>query len=175
MFGTPNAGSTFGQIPKLRDWLVGILTVACNIGPGWMGAAGPIIKGVNGILAGSKVITHTLEQMADESKFYRILNNSGAQVRTRYHIIAGNVLEFKPPDDDGRWNKIMESIKRQVGELVYGSHTRNDIAVAVKSILSAPKGSVVTAKEVACHHLNYFEVDVSMNHFKSLISPKNGD
>jgi pimeloyl-ACP methyl ester carboxylesterase len=173
MFGTPNAGSVFGEIPKMRDWAVGLLTLACNFGASWLGSIGVVLKSVNKVLAGSVVATYTLAEMADDSDFYKLLNKQEKSVATEYHIIAGNVLNFKPQDDDGRFEKIMEKIKKQVGEWAYGSTIKNDIAVAVQSIISAPKAYVKTNVEIACHHLNYFELDEPMKYFKTLIAGNN--
>lgn len=174
MFGTPNAGSAFGKIPKLRDWTVGILTLACNYGRAWLGTIGPVLAGVNAVLGGTVVATNTLAEMADDSDFYKILNNPEWEIDTHYHIMAGNVLIFKPGDDDGRFARVMEKIKKQVGEWAYGN-ADNDIAVAVKSIKSAPLKNIKTVKDLACHHLNYFEVSESLNYFKQLIRNNNGN
>lgn len=170
MFGTPNAGSVFGKIPKIRDWSVAVLTVACNAGTTFLGAIGPVLQGINKVLGASVVVTNSLAQMADDSDFYKLLNGKPRNnVTANYYIIAGNVLDFKPADDEGRFSRIMEKIKRQVGEWSYGSTTKNDIAVALTSILSAPTTNVKGTKELACHHLNYFEEDAPMDYFKKLV------
>jgi pimeloyl-ACP methyl ester carboxylesterase len=169
MFGTPNAGSVLGGIPKLRDWAVTIFTLAANVGGTLLGPAAKVLGIVGKGLGLTKPITHTLAEMAIGSAFYKSLNKDGKQTSTRYHIIAGNVLIFIPADDTGRVAKIMEKIKKGLGELLYSSTTPNDIAVGVDSILTLPAGITATTSKVACHHLNYFEVPDSMDSFKKLL------
>ncbi len=169
MFGTPNAGSVLGEIPKIRDWTVTILTLACNYGGSFLGAAGPVLSALNKVLATTKVATNSLAQMAVGSKFNILLNGPVGPVTTKYHIIAGNVLAFTPTDDSGRFEKIMEKIKRQIGQLLYRPPVKNDIAVGVDSILTMPEGISVTKKEIAGHHLNYFELDETIQYFKTLV------
>jgi pimeloyl-ACP methyl ester carboxylesterase len=172
MFGTPNGGSVLGKIPKIRDWTVTILTLACNYGKALLGAAAPVLSAVNKALAATKVATNSLEQMAIDSKFLKLLNESPSQpVTTQYHIIAGNVLTFVPANDSGRFHKLMEKIKRQVGELLYSATTKNDIAVGVDSIFTLPAGINATKKELPGHHLNYFELEEPINYFKTLLEP----
>lgn len=50
----------------------------------------------------------------------------------------------------------MNKLYRQGAKLFYGERS-NDIAVSVNSILTIPKDWHPTIREVACHHLNYFE------------------
>ena len=174
MFGTPNAGSVFGKLPAMRDWTVSLLTLACNLGAQWLGAAGPILSVVNKVLGATKTLTITLAEMEDSSDFYKLLNKPDWKVQTRYHVIAGNVLAFKPADDDGRFYKIMEKIKRQIGEWAYSSTKKNDIAVATTSILTVPAQNTDSQIELACHHLNYFDLDITMDYFKKLVAANNG-
>ncbi|WP_207515708.1 caspase family protein [Longitalea luteola] len=171
MFGTPNAGSVLGDIPTIRDWTVTILTLACNYGGALLGAAAPVLSAVNKALAATKVATNSLEQMAINSKFLALLNAQPRHpVTTQYHIIAGNVLTFVPAEDSDRFKKIMEKIKRQVGELLYKPPVKNDIAVGVDSIFSIPPGINATQKEIPGHHLNYFELDEPIQYFKTLLN-----
>jgi pimeloyl-ACP methyl ester carboxylesterase len=172
LFGTPNGGSVLGSIPKIRDWTVTLLTLACNYGGALLGAAGPVLSVVNKVLAGTKVATNSLEQMAIGSKFLKLLNESPTQpVTTEYHIIAGNVLTFVPSDDTRWLQKFMEKVKRQAGELLYGATTKNDIAVGVDSIFTLPAGIKATKKELPAHHFNYFELEDPINYFKTLLEP----
>ena len=53
MFGTPNGGSIFGEIPVFRDKLVQILTVGLNFGKAWLGWIGTALDFTNKILIGS--------------------------------------------------------------------------------------------------------------------------
>ncbi|OQP59013.1 caspase family protein [Niastella populi] len=171
MFGTPNAGSVLGSIPKIRDWTVTVLTLACNFGGAALGAVGPVLSAAGKALGATKVATNSLAQMAIDSSFYDELNNKPDvnTVTTKYHIIAGNVLEFKPAEDSGRFEKVMEKIKRQVGEMLYSADTKNDIAVGVDSILTLPQGISVTKQTFPGHHMNYFDLAAPMNYFKTLV------
>jgi len=64
MFGTPNGGSVFGNLPAYRDRLILLLTAGLNFGKAWLGQVGVALSLVNKALVGSKVLTKTLAQMS---------------------------------------------------------------------------------------------------------------
>ncbi|RFS26923.1 hypothetical protein DVR12_03815 [Chitinophaga silvatica] len=167
MFGTPNGGSAFGMIPVWRNRMQVMLTLAANVSKIWAAGLSSLLSAINYGLSATQEFTNTLQQMNEDSKFYKDLNGKAANFKLAdYHIIAGNQHAYVP-EDQAWYNRLMENIELQVGEWVYWKKD-NDIAVAVESIEKVPEDRQSTSKTVGCHHLNYFEAPASVNYFKSL-------
>lgn len=163
MFGTPNGGSPFGEIPKFRDKLIALLSIGMNfgVGLGWIGVA---MGMANKALLGSKLLTQTLEQMSGEDDFILELAKS-TKGHAGYTIVAGNVNEFKPTDD-GRFARFRDKVLLKVGNYA-SSDDPNDVAVVVKDILAIPFKS--EQHTIACHHMNYFEDGVGLDKLKEVM------
>lgn len=113
-------------------------------------------------------ITNTLEQMGTGSDFLKELNGNKTPVQTRYFILAGNTSQYLTNDDDAG-KGLMEKIKLAIGKLAYWD-VDNDIAVSVSSIKTIPAEKVEKEIEIGCHHLNYFEYDVSVKTLRQLMN-----
>lgn len=167
LVGTPNHGSAFGKLVTFRKWATGVLTLVCNYGKSFLGGFGPFLQGVNVVLGATKPIMNTLEEMGENSNFIKELNGTDNPVQTRYFVLAGNTKQYILPDDVPM-KKIMEKIELAVGRLAY-SAVDNDIAVSVSSIKSVPQSKVEKVVEIGCHHLNYFDYDLSMQQLRQLV------
>jgi hypothetical protein len=167
LVGTPNNGSAFGKLVTFRKWATGVLTLVCNYGKGFLGGFGPFLQGVNVVLGATKPIMNTLEEMGENSDFLKALNGSDTSVQTRYFIMAGNTKQYILPDEVPM-KRIMEKIELAIGKLAY-TKVDNDIAVSVSSIKNVPQSKVEKVVEIGCHHLNYFDYDLSMKQLNELI------
>ncbi|MCO6488207.1 MAG: hypothetical protein J5I98_07305, partial [Phaeodactylibacter sp.] len=154
MFGTPNGGSIFGELPQWRDMAAVLLGVALNYTRLAVSPAAGFLEGLNAVLAGTKPLTVTLAQMREESQFIKDLYRN-ARPRTRYTIVAGNTTAYAS-DDDGRFMRLLDRLQVKFGALAYRDKP-NDIAVSVSQIRKIKDSFECEAQEVACHHLNYFE------------------
>ncbi|MEM6316795.1 MAG: caspase family protein [Bacteroidota bacterium] len=154
MFGTPNGGSVFGEIPAYRDKLVKLLTIGLNFGKAWLGWVGTALSAVNKMLIGSAMVTKTLAQMSSESELIDKLNNS-EPVSTKYTVVAGDISNYENIKEV-RLARLVEQVLLKIGE---AAHTKapNDIAVLVEDIRKIPAEMNALKYDVCCHHLNYFE------------------
>jgi hypothetical protein len=105
----------------------------------------------------TKKLTPTLEQMHPASEFIAALNGS-ADPGTRYTILAGDVDEYRAPAGELFSNLLAKVGRSAVFDLLFARQA-NDIAVGVESILGVEGPRVITPvrRNVACHHLNYFD------------------
>lgn len=167
MFGTPNTGSAFGAIPKWRNRITGLLTLACNAGKSFLGSVGPLLEAINKGLLATVPVTNSLAQMGENSAFYKQLNAAPHNVvTTKYYVIAGNMNAYMP--DDKTWfSRLVEKIEMQAGTWIYNG-VDNDIAVSVESIGAIPDNIPHEEKVLGCHHMNYFEAPLPVKYFKSL-------
>ena len=154
MFGTPNGGSIFGEIPVYRDKLVKLLTVGLNFGKHWLGWVGTALSAVNKVLIGSKTITITLAQMSTDSAFIDKLKD-GKKGHTKYTIFAGDITEYDNIKE-ARLARFIEAVLLKIGNTANSSQP-NDIAVLVDDIRAVPNHIQALKYDVCCHHLNYFE------------------
>lgn len=154
MFGTPNGGSVFGEIPVYRDRLVKLLTVGLNFGKVWLGWVGTALGVVNKVLIGSKVVTTTLAQMSAESDFIEKLK-AGQSGHTKYTVIAGDISDYQNIKE-ARLARLVESVLLEIGKKA-NSSLPNDIAVLVQDIRAIPEQIDALKYDVCCHHMNYFE------------------
>ena len=154
MFGTPNGGSVFGDIPAFRDKLTALLTVGLNYGKVWLGTVGIVLDYFNKFLIGTRVLTVTLTQMSTEGDFIDQLVNSEVKVQTKYTIIAGDITDYQTLDD-AFFSKLMDAILLKIGNVV--NDEPNDIAVMVEDIRAVPQEMEALKYDVCCHHMNYFE------------------
>jgi|GEM_PF-2099188 len=154
MFGTPNGGSVFGEIPVYRDRLVKLLTVGLNFGKVWLGWVGTALGVVNKILIGSKAVTKTLAQMSAQSDFIEKLKD-GQKGHTNYTIIAGDISDYNNIKE-ARFARFVEAVLLEIGNTA-NSDLPNDIAVLVEDIRAVPEIIQALKYDVCCHHMNYFE------------------
>ncbi len=154
LFGTPNGGSIFGELPIYRDKLVKLMTVGLNFGKAWLGGVGVVLGVLNKILIGSKPITITLKQMSSNSEFIDKLKD-GQKGHTKYWIIAGDISDYENIKGM-RLKRLVESVLVKIGNKA-NANEPNDIAVLVEDIRSVPDVIAAENYDVCCHHLNYFE------------------
>ncbi|HXB34667.1 MAG TPA: caspase family protein [Puia sp.] len=168
MAGTPNGGSVFGELPKIRDWVTGVIGFGINFGMKFLGHWGPVIKVANTILKGTAALTHTLAEMEGGSEFLKKLNESSTAVPAKYIVVAGDTEKYSLAGD-GVIKKFVEKSKLMIGWIAYGDNP-NDIAVSVKGILALPAGycKPEDVHEIGCHHLNYFEEPASLETLKQI-------
>jgi len=167
MFGTPNGGSPFGEIPEFRNKLIALFSIGMNFGAGlgWIGVA---MELANKALVGSKFLTNTLAQMSrKDPSFILELNRNSKKGHAEYTIVAGDINKFKPTND-GRFARFKNKVLLKIGN--YASAGKpNDIAVVVTDILAIPKEIAANPHEIACHHMNYFEEGPGLKKLKEVM------
>ena len=167
MFGTPNGGSVFGKIPEFRDKLVQLLTIGLNYGSPWLGKVAIILELLNQGLDASKHITKTLEQMSLNSPLLKKLS-TGDRGNTKYHVIAGDITDYKDKFDGSPLKDIIEKVLVKLGDAA-NSNTPNDIAVTVKDISAVNNLPEAQVHTICCHHMNYFDEGESLRIFRDLL------
>lgn len=170
MFGTPNGGSVFGDIPAFRDKLTAILTIGLNYGKLWLGTVGIALDYFNKFLISSRVLTVTLSQMSTEGDFIDKLTNSEVNTQTKYTIIAGDITDYESLKD-AFFSKLMDKILLKIGNVA--NDEANDIAVLVEDIRAVPDGMNALKYNVCCHHMNYFEEGEGLRILKEVMGAKN--
>lgn len=167
MFGTPNGGSPFGEIPAYRDMITKFLTIALNFSKPWLGPVSGYLGGLNKVLIGSKMLTVTLAQMSATSPFTKKLWESAVKGHTNYTIVAGDTSLYSSTTD-GRIGRFMDQTVVKVGQ--YASLKEpNDVAVKVDQIKAIPDLIGTKEIDVCCHHMNYFEDERSMKVLKEIV------
>ena len=151
MFGTPNAGSAFGEVPRYRDWLLGLTTLALNTGGRFVPGILPVLSVFEKVLATSKALTVTLRQMQEGGAFIRELNSLAQQrpVSVGYRVVAGDITNYRISADT-KLARLLDKLLVQLGDWIYPG--ANDIAVGTPEILAVAAEKI----EIDCHHLNYF-------------------
>ena len=173
MFGTPNGGSAFGEIPKYRNIVTTLLTVALNYGRFFVGPVAVALDAVNGALAATVPLTKTLGQMAPGSDFLKGLNETADQDRhTEYTVVAGDITQYESLSGDGRFAELMDRLLTGVGRTVYSKDRANDIAVSTDAIQEVRNAATNT---VICHHLNYFIHPEGIKHFDAWLTSHRAD
>ncbi len=168
MFGTPNGGSVFGDIPMYRDKLVQLLTIGLNFGKAWLGSVGVLLDIFNKALIGSKQLTKTLSQMQKDSSFIQDLKQIDlVDLPTKYSVVAGDTTRYEEVPND-RVRQLLEKILLLVGNKA-NSHIPNDIAVLVEDILAIPNAVNAIKHQVICHHMNYFEEEGGLAKLRELL------
>ncbi|MEM7102239.1 MAG: caspase family protein [Bacteroidota bacterium] len=160
MAGTPNGGSSIGDLTTYRDSAITLMGFVLNSFSGL--AVLPYLALLRTVLKGSQKVTYTLGQMKEKgSQFIKTLENS-APPGIPYSIIAGHLFEFIDKDEDAK--SLMDKMFKMGGKLFYGDRP-NDLAVAVESIKHVHHDSVATERVVDLpgHHLNYFSLEESVD------------
>ena len=153
MFGTPNRGSAFGDLPRYGTILTKLLTLGLNYAKHWIGPVGGVLKIVNGVLTGANKILVTLDEMSPSGEFITRLNKKPPldyQQHTEYSIVAGDITNYAI-EGDTKLARLLEKVLTGVGGVMYSEG--NDVAVATNSITYVSDSE---AQVVLCHHLNYF-------------------
>jgi len=154
LFGTPNGGSAFSNMTKLRDAATGMLFLAANGSKFLLPVIAPWLYGVNGLIGSTKLLSPTLAQMHPESPFIKGMKYNDLQPATQYHIVAGNFDKYQPT---GNWLAgLIEKMTTTSLSHVYKS-TASDLVVSVAQIFDVPKGDNVQTYEIGGYHMNYFE------------------
>ena len=170
MFGTPNGGSVFGDIPAYRDMLTKLMTFALNFGKPWLGPLAGYMSGVNKALIATKALTVTLEQMSPTSPFIEGLYKNSVKGHTTYTIVAGDTTAYKNKKDS-LFSEFMETVVLKVGNLA-NSNTPNDIAALVEQIKALPPDLDAQTHDICCHHLNYFDEGAGLDTLRTIVSKK---
>lgn len=168
MFGTPNGGSVFGNLPAYRDKLILLLTAGLNFGKAWLGPVGATLSTVNKLLIGSLSLTKTLAQMSPTSTFTKNLGRS-KKGHAKYTIIAGNTKNYHSLTDK-KMAKLMEVLLIKAGDTV--NHAPNDIAVLVSDILKVPDSIPAAKQKICCHHMNYFDKGPGLDMVEKYVGKK---
>ena len=166
MFGTPNGGSVFGDIPAFRDKLTGLLTIGLNYGKLWLGTIGIALDYFNKFLIGTRPLTVTLAQMSTEGDFIDRLVNSEVKVQTKYTVVAGDITDYQSLDD-AFFTKLMDAILLKIGNVA--NDEANDIAVMVEDIRAIPESIGALKYDACCHHMNYFEEGEGLRILKEIM------
>lgn len=166
MFGTPNGGSVFGDIPAFRDRLTGLLTIGLNYGKLWLGTIGIALDYFNKFLIGTRPLTVTLAQMSTEGDFIEKLVNSEVKVQTKYTVVAGDITDYQSLDD-AFFTKLMDAILLKIGNVA--NDEANDIAVMVEDIRAVPESIGALKYDACCHHMNYFEEGEGLRILKEIM------
>lgn len=157
MAGTPNMGSKIADLTTYRKWATTIFTLAANSGFG-IPAAATILS----VLNYTKNLTVTLEQMKSTDELVvglQLTNDPGVP----YHIIAGDFDQYCKTCTE-KEQRLIDKIYKASSMLFYKNED-HDIAVSVNSIegVNQSRFPKPTVEYVACHHLNYFSVEESLN------------
>ena len=157
MAGTPNMGSKIADLTTYRSWATTLFTLAANSGIG-IPAAATVVTALNF----TKNLTVTLEQMQPSDDFLTGLKSS-ADPNVEYHIIAGDFEQYCKSCSPQE-KRLVDKLYNVSGALFYRNE-EHDIAVSVNSIesVSQSRAPKPTVEYVSCHHLNYFEVQDSLN------------
>ena len=153
MFGTPNRGSAFGDLPRYGAILTKLLTVGLNYAKHWIGPVGGVLKIVNGVLTGANKLLVTLDEMSPSGEFMTRLNKKPPvdySQHTEYTIVAGDITSYAV-EGDTKLARLLEKVLTGVGGVMYSEG--NDVAVATNSIVHVSDSD---SHVVICHHLNYF-------------------
>ncbi|MBB4079131.1 hypothetical protein GGR28_001748 [Lewinella aquimaris] len=164
MAGTPNAGSEIARVTKYRDGAVILLGLAINFG--W---SFPAAAALSAALKASGKVTKTLEQMLPNSTYLDQLEDA-PDPGVDYRVLAGNLDDYLSSRSDVR--RLMDKLYRMGGQLFY-RNLPNDVAVSIDSIRSVPvrRQPLAEAREVACHHLNYFTEPESTVILEEFLAP----
>lgn len=158
LFGTPNGGSTFSNLVKVRDTLLGILTIVASTSEYLAQPLTPFLYAVNGMLGGSKIVSTTLEQLDKDSIFIKGLQFNEKAPGTAYHIIAG---DFQENNGGNYWQQLMDKLKSRQFQWIHGA-APSDLMVSVEQMQQVPDTFEATNHIVNCHHTNYFEAKDSL-------------
>ena len=179
MFGTPNGGSPFGDVPGYIDMFTKLLSIGLNFSKPFLA---PIImyleilEKANKVLKASKHLTVTLDQMNFESDIIKQLyKNKKLKISPRYFVIAGDVLRYSekkkndnPSNQDNDLGFFMEKVIFKIGNKA-NLERPNDIAVGVDQILQIPASFKPKKYTVKGHHMNYFLNKEAMDKFDELV------
>ena len=179
MFGTPNGGSPFGDVPGYIDMFTKLLSIGLNFSKPFLA---PIIayleflEKANKVLKATKHLTVTLDQMNFASPIVKQLyKNKNIKIASKYYVIAGDVLLYsEETTDDNNSNQekeigyFMEKVIFKIGNKA-NIDRPNDIAVGVKEILHIPASFKPKKYTVKGHHMNYFLNKAAMDKFDELV------
>lgn len=164
MFGTPNNGSPFGKVNMARRLSSLLTTLAINTFPPFA----PFGAALLSVLVRLQKVTPTLEQMAPNSEFIRVLNNSD-DPNVPYTIVAGDIRSYQEESSQ----LVLQLIAKLGGSPLFNAlyqDAAHDIAVSDASIRSIPDTRTPPPQKacVFCHHLNYFVSDAGIGVLRTL-------
>ncbi|EAY31075.1 esterase/lipase family protein [Microscilla marina] len=166
LVGPPNQGSVLGNIETARKFATIALGLTLNILSPLAAWAGGLLKTIKNIMKQSKQLTTTLAEMQEGSSFIRDLNNSDDS-GIPYLVLAGDVRNYEPTEGSN-FSKFKEQMYKSVGTFVNAGEA-NDMIVDFTSMKSLGKNTQVEVTQVACHHLNYFEEEVSLKAIQEML------
>ena len=154
LFGTPNGGSAFSNLSKVRDGAALMLLLAANGAKYLIPTIAPWLYGANGLIAGTKAISPTLEQLHPTSTFIKDFKHNNLQTATQYHVIAGNVQHYAAKGHP--LYRLWEKVKTTSLGVVYREEA-SDLIVSTAQVFDMPDGENVKRYEIGGYHMNYFE------------------
>ena len=162
--GTPHKGSVLAKIAD--DYVVKWLPL---IGFGFRLFKNPLsVKNILNLATG-KYKANTLAQMTwdNEDQWLPALENAN-DPKVPYHLIAGNLEDFLKNNEEDQ--KLMNFLLEKGGELFYANE-ESDMVVSKDSMWGVDKNRNPAPKtyEVPAHHMNYFDVEESMEVIKRLL------
>jgi len=166
LVGPPSGGSVLGTLEAYRKLATTALSIAVNVLLPFAGWAGGLLKNIKTALKQGQKLTTTLAEMHENSTFIRDLNDSD-DPGVPYAIVAGDVRTYEPSDGSS-FSKFREKLSTKLGTFVNGGDA-NDMIVDYASMKQAGKNSQVEITKVVCHHLNYFQEEVSLEAIKNLL------
>lgn len=165
MLGTPNGGSAFSVLAPV---IPALIALAANL-------KSPILGGLfyaMQMLHESSRINRTLSDMDKESDLLLTLNTSEPP-RSEYVLIGGDARAYESKAT-GRMARLMDKALKAVGNLAYRDQ-KHDIAVALESIFTLPKGVEAKTYTDPGHHLNYFSYLATTSRLKEVIRDSQAD
>ena len=165
--GTPSGGSPFGKIEQFKTIFKTLTELSMNLLP-------PAVPFVAGLLTKAmrqpKSLITTLTDMSPASEMLEELNTKNfVDPDIPYTILAGNVDAFNETSDKFV-AKLLEKVgKNDIYDSMFGG-PKHDIAVSLDSIkaVNDDRKQAPVKHEIACHHMNYFNTDVSVDELKKI-------
>ncbi len=171
--GVPNKGSIFDNLLEYRKIATTVITILIGV-PTIVSFAPAAISGAAALLFGmkqSKKLTASLEQITEDAEFLSNLNMS-SDPKVQYYVLAGDIDKFKSKIGNKAKGK-MEKIQFKLGSWAFKDEP-NDIMVGMESMknINKHREPKPVYKEIACHHLNYFENEDSLAVLKDIFDLK---
>lgn len=179
MFGTPNGGSPFGDIPSYIDLFTKLVSVGLNFGkaflPGIIAYLKTIEKANRIFIVARNHLMVTLDEMNSNSSIINQLKeNKKIKINTQYYAIAGDILLYTQQNkteqsaEERELSFFLEKVLFKIGKKA-NLNQPNDIAVGVKEIHQIPASFKPKKFKVKGYHMNYFINKEAMKIFDDII------
>lgn len=170
MFGTPNGGSPFGEIPSALNLYGALISFGLNFGTAIVPQILASIAFLNKIKSKSenaKFLFTTLNQMGSDSSFIKGLYNNNPP-ETKYYIIAADILLYDSTEDKEMFSFI-NKVLFKIGNY-FSKDESNDIAVLTEQIYSIPEiFTPIILGPIKGTHMNYFTNEESIKLLENII------